>query len=233
MTFLPDLAPRALRISSRVAASALLPLLLFGPSGCALTDVTVHPPAPGQVIAQSGVGRGREVVVMAPFADYRAVRDRCGMKKNGYNTDSADVNCAVQPTDWVTHALIDGLAASGFRVLVNQAGSTASTPRIDGQLLQFFVEPKLDPFTVTPEADIAVTLRMSTPSGLAAERVFYFKGREPTMFGTDDTFDDAAKNATREAVAGMVAAIVELLDRYPQLGATAPPAAVSMNGGPQ
>jgi hypothetical protein len=201
------LLPKAFRISSWAAASALLPVLLLGPSGCALTDVTVHPPAPGQVAAQSGVGRGREVVVMAPFADYRPVRDRCGMKKNGYNTDSADVHCAVQPTDWVTHALVDGLAASGFRVLVNQAGST--------------------------EADIAVTLRMSTPSGLAAERVFYFKGREPTMFGTDDTFDDAAKNATREAVAGMVAAIVQLLDRYPQLGTTAPLVAVSMNGGPQ
>jgi hypothetical protein len=214
-------------------AATALAALAFAPSGCALTDVTVHPPGPGQIVAPSGIGRGREVVVMAPFADVRAVRDRCGMKKNGYNTDSADVHCAVQPSDWVTHALIDGLAASGFRVLVNQAGSTPATPRIDGQLVQFFVEPKIDPFTVTPEADIAVTLHVSSPSGLSAERVFYFKGREPTMFGTDDTFDDAAKNATREAVSGMVAAIVQLLDRYPQLGTTAPPVAVSMNGGAQ
>jgi hypothetical protein len=229
------LLPKALGLSSRVAALLAAPALLalaLAPCGCALTDVTVHPPAPGQVVAPSGIGRGRELVVMAPFVDLRAARDRCGMKKNGYNTDSADVHCAVQPTDWVTQALVDGLAASGFRVLVNQAGSTPATPRIDGQLVQFFVEPKIDPFTVTPEADIAVTLHMSTPSGLSAERVFYFKGREPAMFGTDDTFDDAAKNATREAVAGMVAAIVELLDRYPQLGTTAP-VAVSMNGGPR
>jgi len=95
--------------------------------------------------------------------------------------------------------------------------------------VQFFVEPKLDAFEFTPEADIAVTLHVTTPSGLLADRRFYFKGGEPRWIGFDDTFQDAAEAATKKAVAGMVAAIVELLDRYPGLGASAPPAAVSMS----
>jgi hypothetical protein len=193
--------------------------------------VTVQPPHPGQVLEPSNLGRGREVVVDAPFADARQLPERCGMKKNGYNTDSADVHCSVRPSEWMTAALIDGLAASGFRVLVNDRGAAPSSPRIDGQLVQFFVEPKLDVFAFTPEADIAVTLHVSTPSGLSADRVFYFKGGETRYIGTDDTFQDAVEASTRSAVSGMVGAIAQLLDRYPQLGARPMPVAISMNAG--
>jgi hypothetical protein len=214
-----------------VSLAALLPALLFAPTGCAFTDMTVQPPHPGQVLEPSSIGRGREVVIDAPFADARQTPERCGMKKNGYNTDTADVHCAVRASDWITAALIDGLSASGFHVLVNYRGAAPSSPRIDGQLVQFFVEPKLDFFTYTPEADIAVTLHVSTPSGLSADRVFYFKAGETRFIGTDDTFQDAVDASTKRAVSGMVGAIAQLLDRYPELGARPAPVAISMNTG--
>jgi hypothetical protein len=208
-----------------------LAALLLAPAGCAFTDVTVQPPAAGRVVERSNVGRGREVIIAAPFVDARPFQERCGMKKNGMNSDTADVHCGVRAADWVTGALVDGLTSSGFRVLVNPPTTQATTPRIEGQLTQFFVEPKVDFMSYTPEADVAVTLHVTTPSGLIADRVFYFKAGETRFFGTDDTFQDAAEDATKKAVAGMVSAIASLLDRYPQLGAGAPPVVVSMSAG--
>ncbi len=204
--------------------------LLVAPAGCAFTDITVHPPQGANIVAPSNVGRGREIVVAMPFTDARENRDRCGMKKNGYNSDTADVHCAVPPTEWVARALADGLASSGFRVLLDQPGTSPSTPRINGDVIQFFVEPKIDALTFVPEADIAVTLHVTSPTGLVADREFYFKAGEDTFFGTDDTFQDSVDAATKKAVAAMIGAITELLDRYPQLGALAPPVAVSMSG---
>jgi hypothetical protein len=217
---------------SRSGASWLaipaLAALLSTSTGCAFTDITVHPPQPGNVVAPSNIGRGREIVVSAPFVDAREIRERCGMKKNGYNSDTADVHCAVAPNEWVARALADGLASSGFRVLINQEGSSPETPRVQGDVVQFFVEPKIDLFTYVPETDIGVTLHVTSPSGLAADRAFYFKAGEDTFFGTDDTFQQSAEGATKKAVAVMVRTIAELLDRYPRLGALAAPAVVSM-----
>ena len=217
-----------LRTWSSVSAVCGLAALLFAPAGCAFTDMTVHPPDPTRVVAPSSLGRGREVVITAPFADARAIRKRCGMKKNGYNVDTADVHCSVTPSEWVARALAAGLAQSGFNVLINQPGSSPATPRIEGDVVTFFVEPKINLFTYVPETDIGVTLHVTSPTGLAADRSFYFKGGQDTFLGTDDTFQDSASDATRKAVAGMVGAITELLDRYPQLGVLPPAGRISM-----
>ena len=58
-------------------------------AGCELTDATANLAASFAVGTQVG-GGGREVVV-PELLDERAVRDRIGMKKNGYGTGTASI----------------------------------------------------------------------------------------------------------------------------------------------
>jgi hypothetical protein len=187
-------------------------------SGCAFTQVDVEPPAAQDLNATSGIGRGRDVVVDIPFDDKRADRGRCGTQKNTYNMETANVVCKVPPAEWVAHALATGLQRAGFHVLTGGSPSSPSTVRVHGEVTQFFVEPKVNALTVAPEADIGVRLVVSSPSGLLAERRFYFKGTEEGLLATEDHVQAAARTATHDAVDGMVGAVVALLDRYPQLG---------------
>jgi hypothetical protein len=147
------------------------------------------------------------------------------MQKNGYGMDTADVGCTVPPPVWLAQTLAHALTTAGFRVNTNPAMQRPSSVRIDGTVLQFFVEPDVGFFTFTPEADISVRLVVSSQSGLYAERTFYFKGVETSLVGTESNFQKAADTATTQAVTVMVKAITMLLDRYPQLGT---PAALSV-----
>jgi hypothetical protein len=189
-------------------------------SGCAFTQVDVEPPAAQDLNVPSRLGRGRDVIVDIPFDDKRADRGRCGTQKNTYNMETANVVCKIPPAEWVAHALATGLQRAGFHVLVlaGRQPSAPSTVLVHGEVTQFFVEPKVNAFTVAPEADIGVRLVVSSPSGLLAERRFYFKGTDEGLLATEDHFQAAARTATHDAVDSMVGAVVALLDRYPQLG---------------
>jgi hypothetical protein len=147
------------------------------------------------------------------------------MQKNGFGMETADVVCSVPPPVWLAQTLTHALTTAGFRVNTNPAMQRPSSLRIDGTVLQFFVEPDLGFFTFTPEADLSVKLVASSQSGLYAERTFYFKGIETSMVGTESNFQKASDTATTQAVTVMVKAIAALLDRYPQLGT---PAALSV-----
>jgi hypothetical protein len=166
-----------------------------------------------------------------PFADYRQHRERCGMQKNGYGMDTADTICSVPPSVWMADALAQGLKRAGYRVALNSAAANPSSVRIDGMLLQFFVEPDVGIFTFSPEADISVKLIVTSPSGLRAHRTFYIKGVETSMMGTEDNFQRAASTGTHAAVVAMVNAITSLLDRFPQLAAPPQAARVSVLSG--
>jgi hypothetical protein len=189
--------------------------------GCAFIDVSIQPP-PGPPSGLSSTrGRGREIALVTAFEDNRPDTSRCGMQKNGYNSDTANVNCKVPPGRWLANALAQGLSASGFVVTASPSPSPTAV-RVGGDVVQFFVEPKLSAFTASPEADISVRLRVTSPSGLSADRLFYFKAEEVSMASTEDNFQLAADSATAQAVRVMVAAIADLLDRYPQVGAPTP-----------
>ncbi len=194
-------------------------LLLLFTGGCAFVDLNVAPPNANGLIEQSSIGRGREIVLDASFADRRPFPSRCGMQKNGYNIDTADVKCIVSPPVWLSAALEQGLVNAGFRVRKSNEPGTATAVHIEGAVLQFFVEPDVGFVTFTPEADISVKLVVTSASGLRAERVFYVKGTEESLVGTEDNFQKAADDGTRQVVQAMVTAIATLLDRYPQLGA--------------
>lgn len=69
--------------------TAILAVTCVFASGCVLTDATVNLAASFAVGTQVG-GGGREVVV-PELLDERAVRDRIGMKKNGYGIGTASI----------------------------------------------------------------------------------------------------------------------------------------------
>jgi hypothetical protein len=196
----------------------LLALTLLGASGCIFMNMSITPP-PAVGAGLTG-GKQRAVAVVVPFADERAERDRCGRKKVSWNWETAKVYCAEEPALFLADLLAKELAASGFRIVPAAEGGAV---RIEGRLLQFFVEPLFWLFTVSPEADVHVRLVASSPTGLLAERDFYVKGIEESLYANEDSIQQASNAAVRAVVKDMVAAIISLLDRYPdaQLGVSA------------
>ena len=196
-----------------------LPVLLL--PACAFQNVTVEPPATYAGPQISG-GDGREIAVTVPFVDQRATPGRCGMQKNGYNMDTADAVCRVPPTTRLAELLVDGLKKAGFAVRSQAGGGKPSALQIQGTLLQFFVEPVIGFAMGDMETDIKIRLVARSPTGLLAERDFFVKGTQSAMVGTQSNFQKSVDDASTRVVQQMVAAIVSLFNRYPQLGYVLP-----------
>jgi hypothetical protein len=207
--------------------------LLVASTGCAFTNVDVHPPEmasgppklrpAGDVSA--GPGRGREIIVLSPFADGRPEVARCGMQKNGYGSDTADVKCTEPPGRWFADELAVALTRAGFRPLRSDAVPGPTTVVVRGSVRQLFLEPVHHFWTLTVEGDFSANLVVTSPSGLHAERAFFVKGEKTAMASTAGVFQDAADSASYRIARDMVQSLTELLDRYPDLGsptATAP-----------
>lgn len=198
-------------------------------TGCAFTNVDVHPPEspsppqPGVVVA--GPGRGREVIVDAPFVDERYERARCGMQKNGWDMDTANVSCTVPPGRWFADELAIELARAGYKPLRSDAVPGPTTVVVRGAVQQLFLEPVKHFWTVNVEGDFGASLVVTTPNGLHAERGFFVKGEEASWASTEGTFQSAADVASHRLAREMVVALTDLLDRYPELGAPSATAA--------
>jgi hypothetical protein len=179
--------------------------------------MTLDRPAHAKVTTAMSVGQGREVLLIHPFVNRRS-SDRCGMKKNGYNMDTASILCITPPEHWLAALLADELRAAGFQVTDNPTQASPHALRLDASLFQFFIEQKNSSFTVTPEADIELRVVASTLAGFEARRNFYFKGEEVSFFATEESFRLASEDAVRQMLAIVVGAVYELVRRYPQLG---------------
>jgi hypothetical protein len=183
--------------------------------GCAFSNLTVHPPS-GPIASGIRGGQGREIVLEVAFSDDRPTPKRCGMQKNGFNADTANVFCSREPSAYLAELLANELKEVGFTVTPEPQSSDPL--KIHGKLLQFFVEPKLGLLSFTPEADIYVHLTAASQSGLMAERDFYVKGEETSVFGWEKNFQLATDEATRRIIKEMAAAILALCDRFPEVG---------------
>lgn len=195
----------------------------LGSTGCALMNVEVHPPdapPPAKLAAEAriGPGRGREVIVHAPFTDARRELTRCGMQKNGYDMDTADVSCTEPPGLWVADAFAIELMRAGYKVLRSDAVPGPSTVIVHGTVRQLFLEPKNNFFSMTVEGDMSALLVVSSANGLLAERAFYVKGTETGIASSEAAFQASADDATHQIARAMVRALSQLLDRYPDLG---------------
>jgi hypothetical protein len=189
--------------------------------GCAFTDVTLSRPAVGSVVAPQRRGEGRDIVVVRPFAN--RPRGRCGMKKNGYNMDTANVHCGFDPGDVLADVVARELAAAGFAVHGDRGKAGTSPLVLTGVVEQMFVEPKVNYFTTSFEADVALAVTVTTPGGLAARRSFYVKGEEATVFASEEDMQAAVNSAVRQLAIKVVGAVANLVERLPSEPA-APPA---------
>jgi hypothetical protein len=201
---------------SRIRAT--LVVLVMSLSACAFTDIRLTLPTRKLESTVPG-GNGRQVIVLTPFVDEREVRERCGRQINGYGMDTADAICQSDPTAWIAERLTDELRASGFTVLEESAEHRPGALRVDGSLLRLFVEPKIGFWSGSLEADLSVKLRATSQTGLVSERTFFVKGwKGGVMASTTQPYLTSLHRATQALVEEMVRAVVELMDRYPQLG---------------
>lgn len=201
----------------------LASVVLFSPlvSGCALVDVNIKPPESGLEQPLAG-GNGRQVIVVAPFRDARSDRSRCGVQKGGWGNETASAVCQGDPAEWIATFLARELAAAGFTVLPSEEGARDSALKIEGVLLKIFVEPVVGFWSTTVESDFHVKLVATSRTGLRAERTFFAKGELTSVIWPQGIFNDSVRRGTRDLLAKMVQAILELMDRYPELGLGTP-----------
>lgn len=185
---------------------------LIGLGGCAYTTTKVTLP---KMLAPAPPSGAREVVIVGPFVDARLQRGRCGMKKNGYNGDTADVLCAEDPASWVARRLASDLRAAG--VIVHDAPH-GSALRIEGTLLQFFTEPKTEAFSVELETDVHVVLTATWSDGTIADKEIYVKGSETSASGNDAAFQASVDEASTQMSRDLLLSVLALVDRPRGMG---------------
>lgn len=190
-------------------------------SGCAFTDINLKLPTTFSGKRLSG-GDGREIVIVTPFADQRDIQERCGMQKNGYNMDTADALCDVSPAARLAELLAGALRNAGFEVKTAGEAEKLSGVEIEGTLLKFFVEPVMGFAMGSLETDVHVRLVASSRNGLNAERSFFIKGTRSAVASSAGNFQRSVDDAIEQTIRQMVAAIISLFNRYPQLGQFAP-----------
>jgi hypothetical protein len=189
--------------------------------GCAFTDVVVTPPPRASVATGSHRGQGRALVVRRPFTDRRA-QQRCGMKKTSFNSESARIVCASDPSLALGDLVAAELAASGFNVLCDEKQAGPTTVVLTGTVIQVFVEPTVGLANSVVETDIGLKLHAQTRDGLAADRTFYVKGDEAAMMISDENIQRSFDSSVRQLVTSVVGAVANLLD-VAQAGASPPP----------
>ena len=194
-----------------------LPLLAF--AACAFKDVPLQmPPSVGTGLQG---GDGRVVIVRRPFKDTRPDPGRCGMQKNGGGSATAKAVCSEPPASWLASLLVTELRAAGFTVV--ETSDKPSAVELDGTVAQFFVEPLVLFSTVDVETDVKVSLSATSASGLAAERTFYVKAVRSSAAATPANFQKSIEIASRQIARDLVAAVLSLMNRYPELGSRWPP----------
>ena len=145
------------------------------------------------------------------------------MKKNGFNMDIASVHCSA-PASMIADLVANHLSLAGFRVLRDRQMAGPAAIILTGTLERAFVEPKSNFVNVEIETDFALSLSATTASGLSAERRFYVKGDEATVFGGADDMQRSFDSGVRQLVTGVVGAVANLAERFPPPGSAASPA---------
>jgi hypothetical protein len=184
--------------------------------GCAFTDVPIT--LSTRPTANLTGGGGRQIVIVSRFSDERTYQDKCGVQKNGYDAETAKAICSMDPATWVAQTLAAELTAAGFDVVATDAAKPGAL-QLNGSLLQFFVEPVIGFSTISLETDIHVRLVATSKTGLLAERDFFVKGVESGLVARAGNFQSSVDKGTQQIMRDMVAAVISLMNRYPQLGA--------------
>ena len=184
-------------------------------SGCQYIDMTLSTPASPAWMGGVQRGKGTDIVVVGPFVDRRRPRGACGIKKDGYNRATAMIFCAVEPGRLLPAMIADGLSSAGFQVTDALGRAGPSTLIVRGAIEHAVVEAKVNVASATTEADLWLTIGVSSKSGLRALRSFFVKGTDPCIAGFESSAQLAYETSVREAAIDVVGAIENLAETIP------------------
>ncbi len=207
---------QAARLCRRAGLAATM-----GLAACALFPAcsTYRIPLPSKSMASGLLGGDqRRIHVATPFGDERPHYDECDEK-----AAVPRLQCSPEAPEWFATQLEQALQSAGFQLVqeANQLG--LDDPRIDGALLRFAVENRPGFSEVTSEADAHVRLEIRTESGLSAERSFYVKGSRASSVATSQTMQrEAVDDVSQRIFRDVVAAVLSLMNRYPEVGRAVP-----------
>jgi hypothetical protein len=192
---------------------ALFPCLVLALDGCALTSGHVRLEA-ARLTVPVTTGAGREVIIF-PAEDQRSDVHRCGVKRNTYGSETANVYCEPPPAQWLSEVVLRSVDKAGFKVVTTQTAKSPDPLRLRLTLNHLFVDQVPGFVTVSLLADVHVTITAETSTGLSAERSFCVRGERdvPAVIdaGLQSSFDQAAQSLADE----IVLALVELAKTYP------------------
>ena len=103
-------------------------------------------------------------------------------------------------------------------MLRSEDGAKDSALRLEGVLLKIFAEPVVGFWSTTVESDFNVRVVATSKRGLQAERTFFSKGELTSMICPQGIFNESVRRGVGDLLAKMVQAILELMNRYPELG---------------
>lgn len=193
--------------------------------GCAFTDGHVKlDPIPTASAAHGGAAR--EVVVFPP-TDTRSEQARCGVKRNTYGSETADVLCTPEPSQWLGELVLRGLDRAKFKVVTTQTAHSADPLRIRLRLAHLFIDQIPGMMTVTLHTDINVVVSVDSNAGLVAERSFLVQTDTNVLGVVDKGLQAAMDEATARLADRIVDAVLVLSKRYPSTDAAAAAAAAS------
>ncbi len=194
-------------------------LLLLAPSGCAFTNGHVRLDAVSKESAATG-GGDREVIVF-PAVDERTDAARCGVKRNTYGSETADVLCTPEPSQWLSELILRALDRAKFKVVTTLTARTADPLRIHLRLERLFIDQIPGMWTVTLNTDVHVLVSADTATGLIAERSFFVQAKADVGGVTDKGLQASMDQATQQLADHFVDAVLALSRRYPSQRALA------------
>jgi hypothetical protein len=197
---------------ARRGIAYLLGLLVAALAGCA-NSYCIPLPAATTTTDLFG-GDGRRIVALQAFEDQRDLSE-CKKDEDG---DPPRISCSPEAPAWFADRLEQALRAAGFEVIRDEQLVSPSDPWIRGTLVVLDVRPVSGFSAVTVDADILLRLRVGTAGGLEAERSFAVKSERSSWVTTESMAKEALEEATRRITRDMVAAVVSLLNRFPEVG---------------
>jgi hypothetical protein len=166
-------------------------------------------------------GEGRHVSLNRPFHDERPQYDYC--EKEIRKKTRPRLECSPEAPVWIADAFANALEAAGLQIDTEPDAAPADAVHIEGTLAHFAIEDRPGFSEVTSESDAHVRLVLSTDSGLRAERSFFAKSARASSMATNKTMGRTAMREVSERIIHeMVAAVLSLLNRYPELGRPQP-----------
>jgi hypothetical protein len=186
---------------------------LLSSSACAFTDGHVRLDSVSKESAANG-GGGREVVVF-PATDTRTEQARCGVKRNTYGVETADVLCSPEPSQWLSELVLRGLDRAKFKIVTTRTAQSADPLRIRLRLEHLFIDQVPGMLTVTLHADVHVIVTAENAAGLVAERSFLVQSETEVAAVLDSKLQETMDLATQQLADRLVEAVLALSRRYP------------------